>query len=142
MVLGTRMTDPDFGDLLFFGGPNAYWECEWKFPKTGTVISINLPGDESGPSQEARQFYLALPARYETILAAVRTELEKVFRHWFEQELPQDIFTVVKLSGFGVWDAKTQPLDWDISFETTGDKWLGIRIPFIGDTAQEAVVDT
>ena len=141
-----RITDPDFGSLLFMFIPNApersYWECEWKFPKTGTEISIALPGGESGPLPEARQFYLCLPGRFEQILAAARPQLQEVFRTWLLQDLPQDIFTVVKLSGFGLQDAKAQPVHWDISFETTGNKWLGIIIPFVGDTAQKATVDT
>lgn len=141
-----RITDPDFGSLLFMFIPNApersYWECEWTFPKTGTVISVRLPGGESGPLPEARQFYLSLPGRFEQILAAARPKLEQVFKRSLQQELPQDIFTVVKLAGFGVEDLKAKPLHWDISFETTVDKWLGIIIPFQGDTPQEAVVDT
>lgn len=141
-----RITDPDFGSLLFMFIPSApersYWEGEWKFPKTGTEISIGLPGDESGPSPEARQFYLSLPRRFDQILAAARPHLQEVFREWLQQDLPQDIFTSVKLAGFGVEDAKQQPVLWDISFETTGDKWLGITIPFVGDTAQKATVDT
>jgi hypothetical protein len=39
-----RLVDPDFGDLLFMFIPNApqrsYWEREWTFPNTGTVVSI------------------------------------------------------------------------------------------------------
>ena len=141
-----RITDPDFGRLLFMFIPNApersYWECEWKFPTTGTEISIGLPGGESGPLPVARQFYLSLPGRFEQILAAARPQLQEVFRTWLQQDLPQDIFTVVKLAGFGLDDARAQPVQWDISFETTGDKWLGIIIPFVGDTAQKATVDT
>jgi hypothetical protein len=141
-----RITDPDFGSLLFVFIPNApetsYWECEWKFPKTRTEISIDLPGGESGPLPEARQFYLSLPERFEQILAAARPQLQNVFRSWFQQDLPRDIFTVIKLAGFGLEDVKAQPVRWDISFETTGDMWLGIKIPFIGDTAQEPTVDT
>lgn len=141
-----RISDPDFGSLLFMFIPNApersYWECEWTFPKTGTEISIGLPGGDSGPLPEARQFYLSLPGRYEQILAAARPQLQEVFREWLQQDLPQDIFTVVKLAGFGLEDAKARPIEWDISFETTGDKWLGITIPFVGETAQKATVDT
>ena len=141
-----RITDSDFGSLLFMFLPNApersYWECEWKFPKTGTVISIALPGGEGGPLPEARQFYLSLPERFEQILTAVRPQLEEVFRTWLQQDLPQDVFTVVKLAGFGLTDATAQPLQWDISLEMSGDKWLSIIIPFIGDAPQEAVVDT
>jgi hypothetical protein len=141
-----RIDDPDFGSLLFMFIPNApersYWECEWKFPRTGTEISIGLPGGESGPSPEARQFYLSLPERFDQILDAARPQLQEVFRTWLQQDLPQDIFTVVKLAGFDLEDPKAQPVQWDISFETTGDEWLGIIVPFIGDTPQEATVDT
>ena len=63
-----RINDPDFGSLLFMFISNApersYWECEWIFPKTGTVISIDLPGTEAGPMPEARQFHLNLPERF------------------------------------------------------------------------------
>jgi hypothetical protein len=141
-----RITDPDFGRLIFIFTPNepeqSYWECEWTFPKTGTVISIALRGGESGPLPEARKFYLGVLERFEQILAAARPELGRVFKSWLQQDLPANIFTVVKLSGFGVEDLKTQPIEWDISFETTGEKWLGITIPFVGDEAQEAVIDT
>ena len=140
-----RITDPDFGSLLFMYIPNApdesYWEGEWKFPKTGTVISIGLKGGEGGPLPEARQFYLTLSSRFDQILALARPKLDEAFKR-FQQELPQDIFTVLKLAGFGLEDPKAHPLEWNISFETTGEKWLGITIPFEGDTPQKAVVDT
>ena len=141
-----RISDPDFGSLLFMFIPNApersYWECEWTFPKTGTVISIGLAGKETGLLPESRQFYLGLPERFEQILAGARPKLAQVFKTWLQQDLPQDIFSVVKLAGIGLEDATTQPVKWGISFETTGEKWLGITVPFVGDTAQDAVVDT
>ena len=141
-----RIADPDFGTLLFMFIPSSpersYWECEWLFPNTGTVISIGLPGGESGPLPEARDFYLSLPGRFDRILAAARPQLADVFRTWLQQDLPDDVFTVLKLAGFGLDDANTKPLNWDISFETTGQKWLGITVPFVGDTVQKAVVDT
>ncbi len=141
-----RITDPDLGSMVFLSDliapERSYWECEWTFPKTGTAITISLPGDENGPAPETREFYLSLPERFEAILAAARPKLEKIFEEWLKQDLPQDIFSALKLTGFEIEDAKTLPLRWDISFETTGELWLGIIIPFIGDTAQAAVVDT
>ncbi len=141
-----RTADPDFGTLRFMFIPNApersYWEGEWTFPPTGSAISIGLPGGETGPIPEARQFYLSLPERYEGILAAARPKLESVFRNWLQQELPRDIFTELKLAGFGAEDLKSRPAAWDIAFETTGKTWLGITIPFLGDEPEEAVVDT
>ena len=141
-----RIEDPVFGSLLFMYIANApeksYWEGEWNFPSTGTGISIALPGDEHGPLAEARQFYLGLPDRFETVIDAVRPALQKVFQQWLKQDLPKDIFTLVTLAGFDVEDLGEQPLNWDISFESNGDKWLGIVVPFVGDTPQEATVDT
>ena len=140
------MNDPDFGRLLFMFVPVAphrsYWEGEWTFPSTGRPIGIGLLGSESGPIPEARQFYLSLPERFEKILAAARPKLEEVFKIWLRQELPNDIFTVVELSGFDVDNPRTCPQEWSVSFETKGEKWLGIVIPFIGEEPHEAVVDT
>ena len=141
-----RISDPDFGPLLFMYIPKfpqrSYWECEWTFPVTNTVISIGIPGTEAGPDPEARQFFLALPHRFERIIAACRTPLQEVWLSCFQRDLPHDIFSVMKLGGFGLEDPKARPVQWDVGFETTGDKWLGITVPFLDDIAQHAVVDT
>lgn len=141
-----RLVDPDFGDLLFIYIPNApersYWECEWKFPGTGDVVSIGLPGTEGGPLPESRAFFLALPGRFDSILEAARPKLSQVFRHWLARDLPENPFSELKLAGFGLEDPNANPVTWDIAFETTGDKWLGIAVPFVGNSAQEPTVDT
>ncbi len=141
-----RMQDPDFGNLVFIHISNApersYWECRWTFPKTGSEVEICLRGDESGPSLEARQFYLRLPGQYEQILAACRPRLEQAFTRCRRIPLPDDMFSVLKLVGFGVEDPKEEPVRWEVAFETTDDDWLCITIPFVGETAMEAVVDT
>jgi len=141
-----RIDDPDFGHLLFMYIANAparsYWEGQWKFLPTGTQISIALPGDEHGPRPEARDFYLGLPARFGTVLEAARPSLQKVCRELLGLELPQDVFTVLELAGIDVADLNAQPLKWDIAFETTSGKWLGIVVPFVGDVPGKATVDT
>lgn len=140
------MTDPDFGNLTFMHTEKhperSYWECEWKFPPTETVVGITLHGGESGPDNDARQFYLGLPARFDSILSACRPKLEQVLRDWRDGRVPQDVFAAVKLTGFGLEDPHEKPIRWDVAFETTDDDWLGITIPFVGDTPQEPDVDT
>jgi hypothetical protein len=140
------MCDPDFGKLVFMHiskfPERSYWECGWTFPKTGTVVWIVLRGGESGPMPEARRFYLSLPDRFEQILVSCRPRLEQVFKDWERPQLPEDIFSVVELTGFGLEDPTEQPVRWDVGFETRGDDWLGITIPFANDVAMEAVVDT
>lgn len=145
-IFPRRIADPDFGSLLFIHisrhPERSYWEGEWKFPKTGTPVSITLAGLENGPTLEAKQFYLSLPGRFEEILNASRPGLERVFKEWLDQRLPENIFTVVKLTGFDIEDPKKSPLRWSVSYETTDGKWLGITIPFVDATAMEAIVDS
>jgi hypothetical protein len=141
-----KMTDPDFGNLTFMHigkhPERSYWECEWAFPPSGTVIEITLNGGESGPDNDARQFYLGLPARFNSILSACRPKLEQVFRDWRDGHVPQDVFAAAKLTGFGLEDPHEKPIRWDVGFETTDDDWLAITIPFVGDTPQDPLVDT
>lgn len=141
-----KKIDPDFGPIRFMHISNhperSYWECEWLFPKTGTKVFVALPGDESGPKKEGRDFYLGLVSRFDSILERARPKLAEVSSEWLSAPLPADMFTVVKLSGFDVEEIGAQPLNWSVSFETTGEKWLGIEIPFIGEEAQRATVDT
>ena len=141
-----RIEDPDFGPLLFMYIPNApansYWEGEWLFPPTGTAVAIALSGTETGPGASARAFYLSLPAKFEQTVASVRAPLDGVFRHWLDRPLDADLWRDVTLAGFGVEDPDAESVSWDVAFETKGDKWLGITVPFVGDQPQEPVVDT
>jgi hypothetical protein len=141
-----KIDDPDFGQLTFMYISNhperSYWEAEWSFPPTRTPVAIALDGDESGPRPETREWHLALPSRFDEIVQLAKPELAKVLKSWLELELPEDIFTVVKLSGFDLEDPRAEPVSWGVSFETTGDKWIGITIPFVGNVAKEPVVDT
>ena len=56
--------------------------------------------------------------------------------------MPDDMFSELKLTGFDVEDPNGHPLHWGVWFETTGEKWLGIAIPFVDDVAGEAEIDT
>jgi hypothetical protein len=140
------MTDPVFGQLLFMhvkqDPSRSYWEAEWCFPPTGTTVSIGLPGGAGGPLPESRAFFEELPGRFEGILAAARPRLDEVFRTWLDRPISDDLWKDVALAGFGVEDPTQEPCEWDVAFEATGDTWLGITIPFIGDSAQAPVVDS
>lgn len=140
------LEDPDFGRLLYMriarDPSRSYWECEWSFPPTGTRISIGLPGTQDGPLPESRAFFLALVPQFDRTTDQVRPALDQVFRKWLDRPLDQDLWRDVKLAGFGVEDPREEPVQWDVAFETTGAKWLGITVPIIGDRVQEAVVDT
>jgi hypothetical protein len=141
-----RIEDPDFGVLLFMYIPRApersYWEGEWLFLPTGTRVSISLPGTVDGPTAEGRAFYLALQGSFDRVMQSVRAPLDRVCREWLQRPLSADLWQDVKLSGFGIGDPGARPPAWEVSFETTGEQWLGITVPFLGDEAQDAIVDT
>ena len=142
-----RLQDPDFGELIYMYIPNApersYWEGEhWLFPPTGTEVGLSLLGGESGPLPESRPFYLAFPARFPQLLDLASPGLDQVFRDWYDRPISADIWQDVKLTGFWLDDPRTRPVHWDMCFEATGKKWLGIAIPFQGDTPGTPVVDT
>ena len=141
-----RLHDPAFGDLVFIRIPEhpecSYWECEWSFPVTGTRFTVVIPGSEKGLDPDAREFFLTLPDRFEFITTQCRAPLQVVWREWFETDLPSDLFSVLSLAGIGINSLDASAVEWEVSFETTGDKWLGITVPFIGDQPQEATVET
>ena len=141
-----RLQDPEFGELLFIYIQNApersYWEAKWRFPPTDTSIDIDLLGPESGPLPEARSFYHALPSRFTSLLDAARPELDRVFRDWYDRPIADELWSDVKLAGFGLEDPRRQPVSWQMYFEALGNRWLGIVIPFEDDRPGTAVVDT
>jgi hypothetical protein len=141
-----RINDPDFGQLTYMYVSNhperSYWEGEWPFPGLGHKVAIALTGSEEGPDPRYREFYLNLPGRLNRIIGLARPRLAEVFEQRLKLSLPEDIFSVVKLSSFDVEDPAATPLKWNVGLETTGDIWLGILIPFIDEVAQKATVDT
>ena len=146
-VFGPRtIQDPEFGELVYMhirvAPERSYWECEWLFPVTDTRVSISLPGNSDGPTEDARRFYRELPGQFPDHLGRARPEIERAFQRWIGRPVSGDLWKDLRLSGFGVEDPSQTPTPWDMMFETTGDKWLAITIPFVGDRPQEAVVDT
>ncbi|OLE87724.1 MAG: hypothetical protein AUG08_11075 [Acidobacteria bacterium 13_1_20CM_2_55_15] len=141
-----RMEDPDFGVLLYMHIPhapaNSYWEGEWLFPATRTKVAIALPGGLDGPDIKARAFYLELSTQFDHVVKQVWPALDRVFREWIGRPLDTDLWKDVRLSGFGVEPLNIVPITWDVMFETTGEKWLAITVPFVGDSPQDPVVDT
>lgn len=141
-----RRQDPIFGELLYMhiarDPKQSYWEGEWLFPSTGSRVAITLPGALEGPQETGRKFYLQLAAEFDEIMQVSTPVLDGVFREWIGRPLNADVWQDVTLGGFSVEDPGSAPVVWDIGFETKGNKWLGITIPFIGDEPQDPVVDT
>jgi hypothetical protein len=71
-----------------------------------------------------------------------RPVLDRVFLEWIGRPLNADLWQDVTLGGFGVENPAVVLTMWDVRFETKGEKWLGITIPFVGDRPQAPVVDT
>ena len=140
------LQDPDFGRLVYMYIGNdpsrSYWEGEWLFPPTGTTVSIALPGTADGPVASGRAFYLSMPGRFDRIMELVRPTLDRVFRECFGRPVAADLWSDVKLGGFDIEDPDGVPTAWNVGFESLGDTWLGITVPFLDEQPQEPTVDT
>ena len=114
------LDDPDFGRLLYMhiarDPSRSYWECEWRFPPTGTHISIGLPGSKAGPLPESRAFFLALAPGFSDIMTKVRPAVDRVVREWLGRPLAVNLWEDVKLAGFGLEDPREMPTRWDVAF--------------------------
>ena len=88
------------------------------------------------------EFYLELSTQFDHVVKQVSPALDRVFREWIGRPLDTDLWKDVRLSGFGVEPLNSVPITWDVMFETTGEKWLAITVPFVGDSPQDPVVDT
>src|SRR5438093_763058 len=88
------------------------------------------------------EFYLELSTQFDHVVKQVWPALDRVFREWIGRPLDTDLWKDVRLSGFGVEPLNSVPITWDVMFETTGEKWLAITVPFVGDSPQDPVVDT
>jgi len=141
-----KIVDPVFGKLVFMPIEKrpelSYWEGEWKLPGPGYSVGIFLPGGEDGPTKDSRRFYLDLSNRIERVLEGCRLPLAKVFREWLNRDLPEDMFSELKLTGVSVEDPNGHPLQWSVCFETTGEKWLGITVQFVDDVTGDVEIDT
>lgn len=140
------LQDAHFGRLVFIDIPRdpsrSYWEGEWLFPPTQTKVAIILPGSIAGPSDAGRAFYLGLPARFDQLMPHVLPVLDRVLREWMNRPVNADVWQDVTLGGFSVEDPGVTPTTWDVTFETVGERWFAITIPFVGDQPQEPIVDT
>ncbi|HET9887185.1 MAG TPA: hypothetical protein VFR10_06690 [bacterium] len=140
------LVDPDFGALLYMNIPRnpskSYWECEWMFPPTKSRIAIALPGGPDGPAAASREFYLKLREDFPRVLELARPKVNQAILDWLNRPLNTDLWIDVKLSGFGIDDLEANPPDWEMSFETTGEKWISITIPFKGEVPGDPIIDT
>lgn len=139
--------DPEFGDMSFIkvsprGYGKSYWEATIYVPQIGASVEVFLQGEEDGPLEVSKEFYRKLIPSFDAIIAAARPLLAKEYLLWMQEELPDDIFTVLTLSGFSVEDPAVVPAKWDIMFETMGEKWRAISIYFEGDKPVGTTVDT
>jgi hypothetical protein len=144
--LPPAIEDSDFGTLHFVHVPRnpakSYWECEWLFQPTNTRIPIALAGGDEGPTTAARNFYLQLRDEFPRILNVARPKINRAILDWLNRPLNTNLWEDVRLHGFSADDLEANPIEWHISFETTGSKWISIKVPFRGDVPQEPVIET
>lgn len=134
--------DEMLGKLTFIYISNfperSYWEGEWLFPTTQTVITILLKGGESGPLPEFLEWYRGLPARYSKVIKTVEQKLADAYEELYSKKPPRDFVNQFTFAGASVLDPRAQDVEWDLSFDITVGDVYSVTVPFVGDKAGNA----
>ena len=99
--------DPTFGELQCYG--RSIWYAVWLFPPAGKNVAILLPGDRRGPSPEIRDFFKALPDRFDSILSTLRPQLDEIFRRWLQRPLSESLWDDLELTRLEGVSSSAQP---------------------------------
>src|SRR5262245_7992572 len=134
--------DPDLGELTF-NPRSSFWEGETTFPDAREPIVVSIPGDETGPSPNARAAYDELKQRYSEIRDAIATALYELYDNYrsdatagdYQDGLPRlsaphEIWGTTCLEDITIWGSEpaSMTLELTYSFDWHDDHTFGVRI--------------
>ena len=73
--------DPELGALTY-NSRSALWEGETAFPDARESVVVAIPGDEEGPSPQARALYEELARRYPILRDEVAAALYELYDNY------------------------------------------------------------
>lgn len=111
-ILGKRIVDPFFGRLELDrsemltrpGQPRSrkyfqYWQGRVQFDPTGSEIGVLLPANETGPTEDQREVFRELTARWSYMTALVADAVYPVYLEWFAEVPDQQALSVDEVFG-------------------------------------------
>ena len=111
-----RRTDPRFGDLLYMGDKNRYWEGKSSFPPTGATVAYYIDGDADTDFSAQHANLDHIIARWQQLAHDLQPMLESSA---VRENVPAKQFVVATVS------LPDKPItaapEWEIAFVGAGD---------------------
>lgn len=134
-------TDPEIGELSF-NARSSFWEGETDFPDAREPIVVAIPGDENGPSSQARAMYDELTRRYPTLRNEIAVALYELYDNYrsdatpgdYEDGLPRlsapdEIWGSTSLDDITIWGSEPgATIEMTYSFDWHSEHTFGVRI--------------
>jgi len=133
--------DPELGALTY-NSRSALWEGETAFPDARESIVVAIPGDEEGPSPQARALYEELAGRYPILRDEIAAALYELYDNYrsdategdYEDGLPRlsapgEIWGTTALHDLTIWGREPgATIEMTYSFDWHLEHTFGVRI--------------
>lgn len=140
-----KLDNEFFGTMLFIKDKKdpikSYFECKKHFAPTGKIIEIVIDGNESGPTQKQIEFFKNIEENFEELSKVIVPLIEDEFGNWkkgFKIANFQKEFEPVYLR---LPRCETQPIKWEIAFESEHDRNHVFTITMSDFNAKEILID-
>ncbi|MFD0740138.1 hypothetical protein ACFQZQ_12715 [Lysobacter koreensis] len=144
-----KVSDPDFGPITFDGpygnGDVGIWQMdsEWEVPEHFAKVGCSsIPGTAAGPYELSRIFLLEKARDYPAIWARLHDQLASIRDKWAAQDSSVPLNQSFFISSLGLDPNPADPPLWNVSFESTGKRWLFVTFNMQGNEIVGHTVDT
>lgn len=140
----TILHDEVFGTLHFMKFKDSsknYFEGKGHFDPAGDVIEYLIEGNEEGPSEEQKQFYLQIQNNFIQYVEKIKPLIEDELRNWKEDFIIRDFSKEFKIVCITIPRLDRRPPIWDMSFASIHDLNHHITIDFVGDHPNSILID-
>ncbi|MBB6329027.1 hypothetical protein FHS59_004691 [Algoriphagus iocasae] len=107
--------------LTFKDKSKNYYECNRQFHPKGSEIELGVEGDENGPKQNQKDFFLSIEKKYDEIVISIGPKIEVEFKNWKEDFRIKDFKKEFRPVYMFLPRCDKQPITWEIAFESDHD---------------------
>ena len=134
-----------FGQMLFMKDKKdpskSYFECGRVFKPSNNKIEIGIDGDVSGPTQVQIDFFKSVEEKYSEISKSITPLIEDEFQNWKEDFQIVDFEKEFEPVYLWMPRCETQPIIWEIAFESDHDRNHTFTITMQDFEAKEILID-
>ncbi len=120
---------------------NSHYECKYFFITTDKPTILEIAGNSNGPTEKQVEFIKSIQQNYVTISTEMIELIESEFRNWKEDFTIKDFQKEFEVIHLYLPKCESNPIVWEISFETEHDRNHIITLTMAGFEAKEILID-